>query len=683
VFDRITILVIESGRAFASLWFEWTFGMDEPADFTHRSAESSVDDHAATAVKRLAEARAGSHTAVDELFENCRNYLLLIANAGIGDGLQSKVAASDLVRQTLLAGERDFEEFAGQSEEELQRWLTRILEKKLGEFHHCLRVVDVPQDADTGADEGSRQNASAETVTLAVNGQPVNFEQISGGTNRAAGGTGSDALFGRFEIVREIGRGGHGVVFLARDPVLNRQVALKVPQPEILLSPSMRRRFLAEGRAAAVLAHPNLVTVFEAGELGPVCYIAQAYIAGTSLQEWLKRRTAHVPPEVAATIVARLADGVSHAHSRGILHRDLKPGNVLLDMECEHESESAVVCPDQQTAFVPKITDFGIAKSLESDGNETATGTILGTAAYMSPEQAAGDNRRVGPATDVYSLGAILYELLTRQAAFRGDTYVDTLRLVATVEATAPHKMRQGLPRDLEAICLKCLEKDPARRYATAFELAADLRNFLAGEPTSARPVRRRERVVRWCRRNPAWSALVGVSVVAVLSLLAILFWSNVRLGRQLEETVKEQSRAEANEKRANERERDAKNRAYAADMRLVGESWSTASAPTVENILQTYVPGTVEADLRGFELWTTTRRQKNWASTGVVLSQSPSMAGTISLPAAGATETSDCGRFRWDSRPASWWGTKRRLSIRWHSVPTVSNWRRPATINA
>jgi serine/threonine protein kinase len=299
---------------------------------------------------------------------------------------------------------------------------------------------------------------------------------------------------GRFQVRRELGRGAFGVVWLAHDPHLRRDVALKVPRAEALVSPEARERFLREARAAAGLDHPNVVPVYDAGEVGSVCYIASAYCPGTNLAAWLRQRDEPVPAREAAALVATLADGVEHAHGRGVVHRDLKPANVLLETGGGD---------DTNPTFLPRITDFGLAKLLavepgwegeapaepRATGAQTESGAIVGTPCYMAPEQAGGKSREVGPAADVYALGAILYEVLTGRPPFQGETVLDVLLQVRAQEPVPPGSLRAKMPRDLETICLKCLEKAPARRYPTARALADDLRRFLAGEPVQARPV--------------------------------------------------------------------------------------------------------------------------------------------------------------------------------------------------
>jgi WD40 repeat protein len=338
------------------------------------------------------------------------------------------------------------------------------------------------------------------------------------------------ASFGRFQINRELGRGAYGVVFLAYDPSLGREVALKVPRPEALVSPELRARFRQEARAAAGLDHPNLVPVYEVGEEGPICYIASGYCPGITLSAWLKQRTEPVPYRQAAQVMATLAEAVAHAHERGVVHRDLKPGNVLL----------------QSSGLIPKITDFGLAKLAEGNGadvSQTQTGAILGTPSYMAPEQ-AGAKKEIGPAADIYALGAILYELLTGRPPFVADSTLEMLVLVRNQEPLAPSRLRPKLPRDLETICLKCLQKEPGRRYSSARALANDLRHYLAGEPIQARPVGTVERWMKWTRRRPTVAALLVGLVMAVSAglMASSILWLHAEGERGRAEMEKRQS---------------------------------------------------------------------------------------------------------------------------------------------
>jgi serine/threonine-protein kinase len=350
---------------------------------------------------------------------------------------------------------------------------------------------------------------------------------------------------GRFEIRRELGRGSFGVVFLAYDPQLRRAVALKVPRPEALVTPELRERLVREARAAAVLHHPNVVPVHEAGEAGPVCYIVSEYCPGVTLAAWLKELTQPVPVRLAAALVATLAEAVGHAHLQGVVHRDLKPSNVLLQPRPESKApspESALQGPGAgrgaagpELPFTPKVTDFGLAKFTPTTPagpagdreDQTQSGQIVGTPLYMAPEQASGKSKEVGPAADIYALGVILYEVLVGRPPFRGETPLDTREQVRSQEPVPPRRLRPKVPRDLETICLKCLQKEPARRYAGAEGLAEDLRRFQAGAPIRARPVGRLEHLVKWARRQPAAAALWGVSLTAVLVLgLGGLWWA-------------------------------------------------------------------------------------------------------------------------------------------------------------
>ncbi len=338
---------------------------------------------------------------------------------------------------------------------------------------------------------------------------------------------------GRFEIIREVGRGGFGVVFAAIDSQVGRQVAVKIPRPEVISSRSARSRFLREAKAAGLLTHPNLIPIHEVGEDGPICYIASALCSGPNLAQWLEARTEPVPERQAATIVASLARGVEHAHRRGVLHRDIKPSNVLLQID------GSVTLPDEGSGaepnLTPLLTDFGLAKVAELGEDQTHNGTLVGTPAYMAPEQANGQLEEIGPTTDVYALGVLLFELIAGRPPFRGQTDVRTLQLVARGEVPPLRRFRPRVSRDIEAIAFKCLEQKPANRYPTAEHLADDLQRFLNGESTWARPTIGAEKLAKWCRRRPAVAALLSVILATSVLLMGGGWWYSSQLRAALD----------------------------------------------------------------------------------------------------------------------------------------------------
>jgi WD40 repeat protein/tRNA A-37 threonylcarbamoyl transferase component Bud32 len=313
--------------------------------------------------------------------------------------------------------------------------------------------------------------------------------------------------FGDYELIKELGRGGVGVVYLARQLSLKRRVALKVLKSDILAGDDERRRFKNEAEAVALLDHPHIVPIYEVGEHDGRQFFSMKMVGGSSLEKKLAAFAAN--PKAAARLVKTAAEAVHHAHQRGILHRDLKPSNILLD---EHGE--------------PHVTDLGLAKRVDRDSELTVSGAILGTPPYMAPEQASGRRGAVTTVSDVYGLGAILYALLTGRAPFEGDSVAEILEKVRDQPAMPLSKFNPRTPRNLEIICLKCLEKDSRRRYASAQALAEDLGYYLAGEPIKARSSGPSERLWLWCKRNPKLAGAVGVAAAALaaVTLLSILF---------------------------------------------------------------------------------------------------------------------------------------------------------------
>jgi tetratricopeptide (TPR) repeat protein/tRNA A-37 threonylcarbamoyl transferase component Bud32 len=317
------------------------------------------------------------------------------------------------------------------------------------------------------------------------------------------------------------------VVVKARDAKLGRYVALKIPRESVFFEPESRERFTREARLVAMLAHPAIVPIFETGADGPFTFIASAFCDGGTLSRWFAEHEKKIEPDLAARIVERLAEAVQHAHLRGVIHRDLKPGNVLLDFGGGQPTDDG-----EKLIEALRITDFGLAKFESNDQTLTREGATIGTPAYMSPEQARGAVDEIGSRSDIYSLGAILYELLTGIPPIVRDSHVATMRAIESEEPPSPRRINPEVPPDLQAVCLKCLEKDPQHRYLHAEELAEDLRRFLDRRPVAARPIGPLRRLGRWIRRNPVVTAAFSVALVALLTGLAFSISFGMRAHR-------------------------------------------------------------------------------------------------------------------------------------------------------
>jgi WD40 repeat protein len=401
---------------------------------------------------------------------------------------------------------------------------------------------------------------------------------------------------GGYEILGELGRGGMGVVYQARQKGLGRLVALKMVLAGAHAGPDGQARFLAEARSLARLQHPNIVQIHEVGEAprpdglpagpaGPAMlpFFSLEYVEGGALDRLLAG--APQDPRQAAALVEILARAVHYAHERGIVHRDLKPANVLLTADGN-----------------PKVTDFGLARHMSDDSGRTQSGAVLGTPSYMAPEQAAGQTRAVGPACDIWALGAILYECLTGRPPFRGASVLDTLEQVCTREPVTPRQLQPGVPRDLETIALKCLHKDPRKRYASAEALAEDLRRFQAGETITARPAGRPERLWRWCRRNPR-TAVLSAALIAALGLgLAGVVWQWRQAESNLDLAESNLDLARTQHALAEERLLQFRKRSYVSDLDLAYQSWGMRRVRRVRELLDAQLPPPGQTDLRGFE---------------------------------------------------------------------------------
>jgi serine/threonine protein kinase/tetratricopeptide (TPR) repeat protein len=316
-------------------------------------------------------------------------------------------------------------------------------------------------------------------------------------------------LFGDYELLEQIGRGGMGVVYKARQTSLGRIVAVKMLLGAQFAAKELVQRFRAEAGAAAALRHPNIVAIYDVGVHHGQHYFSMDYVPGQNLSQLI--RTQPLAPKEAARYVEVIAEAIEYAHSQGILHRDLKPSNVLVDTAMNE----------------PRVTDFGLAKRLDEQSSLTLTGQVLGSPNFMPPEQASPKHGKIGRQSDVYALGGILFFLLTARAPFQGETLESTIDLLLNSEAVSPRSLNPGVPRDLETICLKCLEKDPLKRYQTARGLAEELGRFLNDEPLEARPVSQPERVWRWVRRNPARTTALA-AVLSFAAALGVITWQAV-----------------------------------------------------------------------------------------------------------------------------------------------------------
>src|SRR5678815_2990810 len=380
-------------------------------------------------------------------------------------------------------------------------------------------------------------------LTGALNPDDLEMEDSSDETSPSNSSRGFDSPrpFGDYELLEEIARGGMGVVYKARQKSLDRTVAIKMLLFGPMASQAVIRRFRVEAVAAGSLHHPNIVAIHEVGIHDGQHFLVMDYVDGPNLATFVKNQP--LPPKRAAAYARTIAEAIEHAHGCGILHRDLKPSNVLIGKN-----------------DTPRVTDFGLARRIEGDSSLTVSGQPLGSPSYMPPEQAAARQGKISARSDVYGLGATLYHLLTGHPPFQGESITHTLDQVLHYEPVPPRSVSPRTPQDLETICLKCLQKDPERRFATARDLADELGRFLKGEPIHSRPVGSVEKLWRFCQRKPALSSLAAA---AILLLLVVAIGSPITAWRirKSELTLAENL--------------------YAADMKLVPVSYTHLTLPT------------------------------------------------------------------------------------------------------
>jgi WD40 repeat protein/serine/threonine protein kinase/Flp pilus assembly protein TadD len=469
-----------------------------------------------------------------------------------------------------------------------------------------------------------------------------------GGKGRR-GGPRLPCRFGDYELLDEIARGGMGVVYRARQTRLDRVVALKMILSGCLASAEALERFRLEARAAANLDHPGIVQIHEIGEIDDQHFFSMALVDGGSLQEQVAEGP--LPAVQAARLMHDITEAVQYAHERGIIHRDLKPANILLQkrQDARVPRPSQTQQPDGDpttgsqdrattpmasasagsstppgpgaTGYYPKITDFGLARTAES--GLSVTGEVMGTPGYMPPEQARGDLSLIGPASDVYSLGAVLYCLLTGRPPFQAASPIETMRQALELEPVPPRQLNPGVPRDLETVCLRCLQKEPHRRYPSAHDLADELGRFLSGQPVLARPVGWFERAWRWCGRNRAVAALLATVVVvlvagaAVSTLFAILATQreqealqlagdNDRLARetstQRDNAIQARDLAERQRKRAEEGEQAIRRNLYVSYINRAHQAWRQGDVKRVLDLVEDPILAPAAEDLRNWE---------------------------------------------------------------------------------
>jgi WD40 repeat protein len=518
-----------------------------------------------------------------------------------GFGCPSANQLGRLLSESLASGESD--RIAAHVE------VCKTCQRRLDAMDAEDNIASLPRIADPSSDPGPDRvfiDSLGRMVVQAVDSTSVSSSGLDdeGGRIRAEASTNCPSAIGDYEIVSEIARGGMAVVYKARQPRLGRIVALKRLKYQDQDSSDIER-FRREADAVARLHHPNIVQVFEVGDDDGRPFFALEYVPGPTLADYVKGSP--VEPRSAAECLRKVALAVHHAHEQGVIHRDLKPANVLLEPVAETTRSPASVDANggrllPLSSFEPKVADFGLARRIGDDKNLTLPDMLAGTPAYLSPEQVGRKSDAISPASDVYALGAILYEMLTSRPPLVGPNLFATLRLVETADPVAPRTLQPQLPRDLESVCVKCLAKEPRQRYATAADLAADLERFLTGKPTVARPLSILARTGKLVVRHPIAAAVVVVSLlVTCCGVAAVLWqWSAAVTARQNLEVA---LTAEAKQRQ------DAEENLYYGRLAQARELWESGETSQARTLLDASRPTKGRADLRGWEWYYLTRQ--------------------------------------------------------------------------
>jgi eukaryotic-like serine/threonine-protein kinase len=589
-------------------------------------------DETANWLERLESAKLGDRESLEWILQHYWRPLWDQAASGMGD-------ESRTVQETLIDAQNSLRDFRGQTPMELRAWLQSIMTSSIRDawrattddrrpssavqtYNAIFNPVSPDWSASAAvvnhADEAAIKEGTPKLPGLLRAVEPLN---PPADTSTAVGSAGiqNDSQVdasesasencefrpsSRYQLISRLGQGGFGVVFLARDQHLNRNVALKMPRPDVLLTKSMVQRFLREARNVAKLDHPNIVPVLATDETALMPSIVYPYCSGPNLGAWLHRCKSPPDFRVVATIVRLLAEAVQHAHSRGILHRDLKLANVLLEPTSECNQHHCFC--DGELNWIPRVTDFGISKATQADDDVTVTGNVMGTLEYMAPEQIRGLTSDIGSHSDVYSLGVILYELLVKQRPYLGESCADMILKMKDAGPPLVRKFRPEVPRDLEAIVSRCLSVSIDHRYATAAGLAEDLTRFLEARPVLARKNSVAVRLSHWIRRQPMVAALGGLCVVLALAAISVTagFVSQVSSSVVALSTMNKQLQASrdlvgAERDRATSSARKLRNQLYVADITAAARALEDGDLPSYDILLSRQISSNPEEDLR------------------------------------------------------------------------------------